>query len=262
MARRFFIIDGHAQIFRAYYARMTELTAPDGEPTKATYVFCQMLLNLLRNLQPDYLAMTLDVGSENVFRREIDPQYKANREPPPPDFGPQADRIVSIVDAMNIPTLSLIGFEADDLMATMCHRLAGEDLDIYLVSRDKDLEQLITDRVCLYDPSKNAAMGREELLANKGYTPEQAIDIQTLCGDNVDNVPGVPGIGPKTAAKLIAKYGSAGAVLEHADELTPKQRENVKAFEEQMPRTRALVTLRRDVDFPFELERCSAQRFT
>ncbi len=259
MSRRFYIIDGHAQIFRAYYARMAGLNAPSGEPTKATYVFCQMLLSLIRDQQPDYLAMALDVGAENVFRREIDPAYKANREPPPEDFAPQADRIVSIVEALNIPILRQKGFEADDLMATICENLADEDVDIFLVSRDKDLEQLISDRVRLYDPGKNVVMGREELQRAKGYAPEKAVEIQTLAGDTVDNIPGVPGIGPKTATKLIAKYGSAQAVLEHADELTPKQRENVKAFAEQMPVTRQLVTLRRDVELPFDLQRCSVE---
>jgi len=258
MSKSFYLIDGHAQIFRAYYARMADLNAPSGEPTKATFVFSQMFLSLIRDKRPDYLAMTLDVGSENVFRRKIDPAYKANREPPPEDFAPQADRIVSLVESMNIPLFRQMGFEADDLMATICQRLADQDVDIYLVSRDKDLEQLISDRVRLYDPGTNTVLGADELAAAKGYQPEQAIEIQTLTGDGVDNVPGVPGIGPKTAAKLIAKYGSAQAVLDHANELTPKQRENVLAFAEQMPITRQLVTLRRDVDFPFDLQRCAA----
>ncbi|MFH0982069.1 MAG: DNA polymerase I [Planctomycetota bacterium] len=257
MSKTFYIIDGHAQIFRAYYAPFTRLNAPSGEPTKAAFVFCQMLVSLLRDKQPDYLAMALDTGTENVFRRKLYPDYKANREPPPEDFGPQADRIVGIVQALSVPVLERVGFEADDLMATLCERLARKDVDIYLVSRDKDLEQLISDRVRLYDPGKDTVMGREELLAEKGYPPERAVEVQTLSGDSVDNIPGVVGIGPKTAAKLIAQYGSARAVLEHADDLTPKQREHVKAFAEQMALARQLVTLRRDVDFDFDLQRCA-----
>jgi DNA polymerase I len=261
MPKCFYIIDGHAQIFRAYYARMPGLNAPSGEPTKATFVFSQMLLSLLREKKPDYLAVALDTGAEHVFRLSIDPEYKANREPPPPDFGPQADRIVRILETLNVPLLQLIGFEADDLIATVCARLADQDVDITIVSSDKDLDQLITDRVRLYDPGKARITGREELLAEKGYTPEQAVEVQTLSGDSVDNVPGVRGIGPKTAAKLIAQYGSAEAVVAHADELTPKQAENVKAFAPQLATTRQLVTLRRDVDFPFELERCAVEAF-
>ncbi len=257
MSKTFYIIDGHAQIFRAYYARMPGLTAPSGEPTKATFVFSQMLLSLIRDRQPDYLAVALDTGAENVFRREIDPAYKANREPPPPDFGPQADRIETILEALNIPIFRKVGFEADDLMATICENLARQDVAVYLVSSDKDLEQLISERVRLYDLGKNVVIGRKELLAEKGYAPEQAVDIQTLSGDSVDNVPGVVGIGAKTAAKLIAQYGSAQAVLDHADELTPKQRDNVKAFAAQLETTRRLVTLCRDVDFEFDLQRCA-----
>ena len=258
--KTFYIIDGHAQIYRSYYAPFRDLTSPTGEPTRATHVFCQSLLNLIRTRRPDYLAMAMDVSDETVFRHDIYPEYKANREPPPEDLPPQAERIVSIVEAMGIPVVRLAGFEADDLMATICQRLTKADLDIYLISKDKDLEQLLTDTgpgggsVRLYDPGKDEVIDAASLLETKGYRPGQVVEVQTLAGDNVDNVPGVKGVGVKTAAKLIAKYGNAQAVIDHADELTPKQKENVLAFAEQMPVTRELVTLRRDVDFPFDLE--------
>ncbi|UCG17455.1 MAG: DNA polymerase I [Phycisphaerales bacterium] len=256
MRKALYIIDGHAQIYRSYYARVPPLTSPSGEPTKATHVFCQSLLNLIRTRRPDYLAMALDVSDRTVFRCEIDAQYKANREPPPDDLPPQADRITSIVRAMGVPVFRKEGFEADDLMATIVERLSGRDLDIYLVSRDKDLDQLISDRVCLFDPLNDDVIDRARLADSKGFTPEQAIDVQVLTGDPTDNIPGVAGIGPKTAAKLVAKYGSAEAVVAHADELTPKQRQNVLAFAERMPITRQLVTLRRDVEFDFDLDAC------
>ena len=255
-----YLIDGHAQIYRSYYAPFRDLTSPSGEPTRATHVFCQSLLNLIRTRRPDYLAMAMDTSDETVFRRDIYPDYKANREPPPEDLPPQADRIVSIVEGLGIPILRLAGFEADDLMATIVHRLADWAIDIVLVSKDKDLEQLLREAppgggsVRMYDPGKDRVIDAAGLVEAKGYGPAQAIDIQTLTGDNVDNVPGVKGIGAKTAAKLIAKYGSAQAVLEHADELTPKQRDNVLAYADQMPITRQLVTLRRDVDLDFDLE--------
>ncbi|MHC4610669.1 MAG: 5'-3' exonuclease, partial [Planctomycetota bacterium] len=254
-----YLIDGHAQIYRCYYAPFRALTSPAGEPTRATHVFCATLLNLIRTRRPDYLAMAMDTSDETVFRRDIDPDYKATRQPPPEDLPPQADRIVSIVQAMNIPILRLAGFEADDLMATIVERLSDRPVDIFLISNDKDLEQLLRKgvsgggSVCMYDPGKDRLTDDGALREAKGYGPEQAVEIQTLTGDTVDNVPGVKGIGVKTAAKLISKYGSAEAVLDHADELTPKQRDNVLAFAEQMPVTRQLVTLRRDVDFPFDL---------
>jgi len=254
VSKSLFVIDGHAQIYRSYYAPFRPLTSPTGEPTKAVHVFCSMLFNLIRNRKPDYLAMTLDVSDRSVFRCEIYPQYKAQRDPAPEDLPPQADRIIEIVAAMGIPVLRLQGFEADDLMATLAKRIAGDEVDVFLVSKDKDLEQLITDHVFLYDPSKDTVLDRATLLEQKGYTPEQVIDIQTLCGDTVDNIPGVPGVGVKTAAKLIAKYGTAQAVVDHADELTPKQSQNVKAFADNLAMTRRLVTLIDDVPFDFELE--------
>ena len=259
MPKSFYIIDGHYQIHRSYHAPFRQLNSPSGEPTRATHTFCQSLFNLIRTRRPDYLAMVLDVSDRTVFRCELYPEYKANREPPPEDLPLQADRIIQIVQAMGIPVYRKEGFEADDLLATIAHRLANEDVELYLVSRDKDLDQLISDRVFLFDPMKDQVLDRGKLMETKGYAPEQAVDIQTLSGDPTDNVPGVVGIGPKTAAKLVAKYGSARAVLDHATELTPKQCENVLAFADQMPITRQLVTLRRDVPLDFALRDC---RFT
>ena len=261
MSRSLYLLDGHAQIYRAYYAPFGQLTAPGGEPTRATHVFCQMLLNLLRQRRPDYLAMVMDVSDKTVFRTEIDPNYKANREPPPEDLPVQADRIVSILEAAGVPILRKEGFEADDILATLTARLDDPQLHIYLVSKDKDLEQLLSQRVSLYDPGKDEIITPERVVESKGWCPEQAVEAQILTGDSVDNVPGVLGIGPKTAAKLLEKYGSARGVIEHADELTPKQRENVLAFAPRLEITRKLVTLRDDVPIDFELERAAVRRF-
>ena len=263
MARSFYIIDGHAQIYRAFYAPFRELTSPTGEPTRATHVFCQMLFNLIRDRRPDYLAVVMDPPVEavkSVFRYEIDKQYKANREPAPAELYTQADRIVSIVSALGIPIFCVEGFEADDVMATITHRLRNQNIDVLLVSRDKDLEQLLSDHVCLYDPNKDEVIDPVSLQEKKGYAPEQAVDVQTLAGDLTDNIPGVPGVGVKTAAKLVNRFGSAEAVLEHADVLTPKTGERVRAFADQLPITRQLVTLRRDVPFEFDLSHCKLDR--
>ncbi len=241
-----YLIDGHAQIYRCYYAPFRELSSPTGEPTKATYVFSQMLLSLVRDRRPTHLAMVIDVGGVPTFRDAIYAEYKAHREPPPEDFAPQEKRILTILEAAGVPILRLPGFEADDVIATLVEQARGRDLDVFLVSKDKDLEQLLAERVRMFDPNKGEIIDPDRLFAEKGYRPDQAIDVQTLTGDSVDNVPGVKGIGPKTAARLIAKYGSAEAVLKHADELTPALKTNVLAFAGQMPRTRELVTLRRD----------------
>ena len=251
-----YILDGHYQIYRAYYAPFAPLTSPKGEPTKGIHVFCATLFNLIRSRRPDYLAMVMDVSDETVFRRDLDPEYKAHREPPPEDFAQQRDRILSIVQAMDVPILRVPKFEADDLMATIVKRLADRDINVFMVSTDKDLEQLITDKAFLYDAAKDVVLDRSAMEEKKGYPPELAVDIQTLTGDSTDNVKGVPGIGPKTAVKLINQYGSAAAVIDHADELTPKMKENLKAFADRLEITRRLVTLRDDVPFDFDLESC------
>ncbi len=262
MAKSLYIIDGHYQIYRSFYAPLptVNLSSPSGEPTQATYLFCQILFRLLRDRKPDYLAMAMDVSDETTFRRELDPQYKANREPPPESLHVQVDRIVSIVTTLGIPIYRVPGFEADDLMATMAHKLRDEDIEVYLVSVDKDLEQLISDKVRLYDARTGEVLYPETLMEKKGYAPQQAIEIQTLTGDTTDNIPGVYGVGPLKAIDLIKKYGSAGDVLNSADKLTPKMRERVKAFADQLPLTRQLVTLRRDVPVEFALDECSADR--
>ena len=251
MAKNLYIIDGHAQIFRAYFAPFRDLTSPAGEPTKATYVFCTMLLKLIAQAKPDYLAMAIDGPAKKLIRREMYSEYKTNRPPVPEDFPPQVERIIEIVKKMGIPVLELEGYEADDILATAASQFASDDLRVVLVSRDKDLDQLVNPNVVLFDPMKNEIFDAAAIEAKKGYAPEKAVEIQTLMGDTSDNIPGVPGVGPKKAAQLIAKYGSAGEVLAHADELTPKLRENVLASAETMALSRQLVTL--DCDAPIEL---------
>lgn len=260
MPKSLYLIDGHAQIYRAYYAPFGNLSAPSGEPTRATHVFWQMLLNLVRDRRPDYLAMVMDVSDETVFRRSIYPEYKAHREPPPEDLPVQAERIVTMLEALQLPILRVPTFEADDIIATLVRRHAGPDLHVYLVSKDKDLEQLLSPCVSMYDPAKNEVITPQTLLETKGWPPEKAIEAQILTGDSVDNVPGVPGIGPKTAAKLLQKYGTARAVVEHADELTPRQRESVLAFAPQLELVRQLLTLRDDVPVELDLERARPER--
>ena len=256
MPRSFYIIDGHAHIFRAFYAPFRELSSPSGEPTKATFVFTQMLLNLIEQRRPDYLAMAIDSGTEEGFRRRLYPQYKSSRPPPPPDFQAQEARILSIVRDAGIPIFVQSGFEADDLIATMVHRLRGGDWDIYLVSRDKDLRQLLDEQTRMYDPHADKLIDAESLRRELGYGPEQAVEVQTLMGDPVDDVPGVAGVGEKTAARLIQRYGSVDGVLQHLDELTPKLRESFKSCADMLPTWRQLVTLRADAPIDFNPEAC------
>ncbi len=262
MARKtLYLIDGHAQIYRAYYAPFGALTSPSGEPTRAVHVFMQMLLNLLRDRRPDYLAMTLDVSDKSVFRVDIDPEYKANRQASPEDLGPQIERIVSILQAMKVPILRRRGFEADDVIATLCRRFDDDDLDIIIVSKDKDLDQLLGDRVSMYDPGKNCDIDVSAMIEAKGYGPDQAVEAQMLMGDSTDNIKGVLGVGPKKAAQLLQEYGNVENIIAHADDLTPKLRENMRAFTKRMDTVRQLVTLRDDVELSFDLADSEVEKF-
>src|SRR5947207_365144 len=256
MAKSFYIIDGHAQIYRAFFAPFRELSSPSGEPTKATYVFTQMLMNLIDQRKPDYLAMVIDSGDESVFRKEIFPDYKSTRQAPPDDFFPQEKRILEIVKDTGVPIFAKPGFEADDLIATIAKKLCDDDFEIFLVSKDKDLRQILTPCIHMYDPTADEVIDEKKLEEKVGYGPREAIEVQTLMGDAIDNVPGIPGLGEKSAAKLIKKYGPAAAVLSNLDELTPKMRENFENFGDRLPIARQLVTLKTDVEFSFDADAC------
>ncbi|MCE5280454.1 MAG: DNA polymerase I [Planctomycetaceae bacterium] len=253
MTDTLYIIDGHSQIYRAYYAPGPTLTSPTGEPTGAVHVFCQMLFKIIADRKPTYLAMAVDGPAERLLRRGVYADYKITRKPAPEDFRPQAQRIIEIVRAMGIPVLEAVGHEADDIMATAATRYAGDDLQVVLVSRDKDLDQLVGPNVILYEPMKGETLDAPAILATKGYPPDKAVEVQALAGDVSDNIPGVPGIGLKTAAKLIAQYGSADEVLNHADEQTPALRQRLIDGRAAVALSRQLVELHRNVPLDLDL---------
>ncbi|MDY7109001.1 MAG: DNA polymerase I [Planctomycetota bacterium] len=257
-----YLIDGHAQFFRAYYAIRGGMRSPvTGEPTHMTFGFVGMLLKLLRENQPDYLAVVIDAaGDRETFRSELYPQYKANREPPPDDFRPQVQRCLSLLEAMHIPVIAEEGVEADDTIAALIKRLRREhpDVDIRIVSRDKDLTQLLGEGVEMFDPNRDEPVTPADIFKTEGVKPEHVVDILTLMGDTVDNIPGVPGIGPKTAAKLILQYGSVDNLLAHLDEIKGKRRENIEAAKEQLAISRQLVILKDDLEPMFDLEEATA----
>ena len=256
VVKKFYLIDGHAQLFRAYYAPFRDLTSPTGEPVKAVYVFTQMLLNVLRAEKPDYVAIAFDVSDSTTHRKGWYPEYKANRDRSPEDLHQQFMRLREVIEALGIPTFELEGYEADDLIATLAERLTGQPVELRIASKDKDLHQILTPTVKLWDPSKGDLLDDELLRIEKGYGPENAVEIQTLVGDSTDNIPGAVGVGVKTAVKLINTYGTADAVVANVDALTPKLRENLLVHAEQMDLTRRLVTLDRQVPMEFDLEAC------
>ena len=199
-AKKLYIIDGHAHIYSAYYAPMRPMLSPAGEPTKVGYVFTNMLLGLIDRQKPDMLVVTMD-SKGPCFRADIFPDYKAHRKPMPEDMPVQIDRVVEIVEAMGIPILKVKGFEADDLIGTLCKQASAKGIDTYICSKDKDMLQLLDEHVRTFDVKKKIETTPEVLHENMGVTPAQFLDVLALQGDTADNVPGVPGIGG-SAVKL------------------------------------------------------------
>lgn len=242
-----YLIDGSGYIFRAFHA-LPPLTRPsDGLPVGAVHGFCTMLWKLLQESKiseaPTHLAVIFDAGRE-TFRNKIYDKYKANRPPPPDELVPQFALIRDAVRAFNVPCIELDGYEADDLIATYARDVVSRGGDVTIVSSDKDLMQLIRPGVVMLDGMKAKKIGRDEVLEKFGVPPEKVVDVQSLAGDSTDNVPGVPGIGVKTAAELINEYGDLDTLLDRAGEIKqPKRREKLIEFAEQARISRELVKL-------------------
>jgi DNA polymerase-1 len=251
------IIDGHAQFFRAYYAIRGGLSSPvTGEPTNLVFGFISTLFSYIRAQKPTDLVVVIDAaGDTETFRSELYPEYKAHRDPAPEDFHPQVERCLEALKLMGIPVLGIAGVEADDVIATLVRRMraARPDAHIRMVSRDKDLGQLVDAHTTLFDPQKNTDLGLEQLFDWKGVRPEQVIDLLALMGDASDNVPGVPGVGPKTASALLAEYGSIEGIYENLDKIKGKRHESLAASRDLVALSRKLVTLKDDCDVPFDL---------
>ncbi len=269
-----YLIDGYAQFFRAYHAIRTPMSSPvTQEPTNLTFGFIGMLLKLLRGEgkiggRPEYAAVALDVsGDRGTFRSQLYPEYKATRPPPPDDLPVQVDRCLRTLQAIGMPVIGSEGFEADDVIATIVSRLhhdaaaAASAPRIRIISKDKDLKQLLVDQnVELYDIHTDTIIDAAAYESETGIKPTQVIDMLALMGDTVDNVPGVEGVGPKTAAQLIAQYGSLDNLIAHAEEIKGKRGESLRAAIPQLPLSRQLVTLRHDAPIHFDLGEADTTR--
>ncbi len=253
-----FLVDGSGYIFRAYHALPPLNRKSDGLQVNAVLGFCNMLWKLLRDMpeddRPTHLAIIFD-KSEITFRNKLYPDYKAHRPPAPDDLIPQFALIREAVRAFDLPCLEQVGFEADDLIATYA-RLAGErGATTTIVSSDKDLMQLVTDKVTMYDTMKDRRIGIPEVIEKFGVPPEKVVEVQALAGDSTDNVPGVPGIGIKTAAQLIVEYGDLEQLLFRAGEIKqPKRRESLLENAEKARISRQLVLLDDKVDLEVPLD--------
>ena len=257
MNKELFLVDGSGFIFRAYHA-LPPLTRPDGTPVGAVMGFCNMLSKLLATHQDAHIAVIFDAARVN-FRNEIYADYKAHRPPAPDDLIPQFPLIREAATAFGLPTMEMEGFEADDIIATYAKLAEAEGLKVTIVSSDKDLMQLVRGDIKLLDPMKQIMIGEAEVFEKFGVTPKQVIDVQALCGDASDNVPGVPGIGVKTAAELINTYGNLENLLDSLALIKqPKRRETLETNAELARISKKLVTLRDDVPVPLPVQQLVA----
>ena len=241
-----YLVDGSGFIFRAFHA-LPPMTRPDGTPVNAVYGFVAMLMKLLSETDADHIAVIFDAARKN-FRNDIYPEYKAHRPDAPEELIPQFALIRKAVEAFNLPSVEMEGYEADDLIATYARLAVAAGADVTVVSSDKDLMQLVSDRVTMLDAMKNRVIGPAEVVEKFGVGPDRVVDVQSLAGDSSDNVPGIPGIGIKTAAQLIMEYGDLDTLLARAAEIKqPKRREALMEKADMARISRQLVRLRDDV---------------
>ena len=251
--KHLYIIDASWFIFRSFHA-IPLLNRADGTPVNAVFGFTTLLMKLLEDLQPDHVAITFDAGRK-TFRNDIYGAYKANRSEPPEELIPQFDLVRDATRAFNLDCIEVPGFEADDLIATYTRLAVEAGANVTIISLDKDMMQLVSDNVRLLDVIKNRSVGPEQVVEKFGVGPEKVVEVQALAGDAIDNVPGVPGIGPKTAAQLIREYGDVETLIARVQEIKqPKRRTSILENAENARISRRLVRLRDDVPIRVPLE--------
>ena len=251
---RLILIDGSAYIFRAYYG-LPPMNRADGTPINAVFGFTNMLVKLIEDYRDDKMIVIFDAAREN-FRNTIFKEYKANRGETPEDLIPQFEIIRQCVDAFNIPQLEIEGYEADDIIATYCKLAEKQKIDSIIVSSDKDLMQLVTKKITMLDPMKNKKIGIDQVIEKFGLPPEKVIQIQALTGDKVDNIPGAPGIGPKTALQLIEEFGDVHKLIKNANQISQEKRRNIILDHEQdILLSLELVKLKDDIKLPIDINK-------
>ena len=258
--QRLVLVDGHGLAFRAFFALPYTMATASGELTNATFGFTSMLLEVLKAHAPDYLLVTFDTG--RTFRHEQFEDYKAHRQPMPDELKPQIERMKGVLEALNVPIYEADGFEADDVIGTLSKQAAAQGLQALVVTGDSDLLQLVDEHVHVVMPGRQRfgeyrLYDREAVLTRYGFEPVRMIDFKALVGDKSDNIPGVPGIGEKTASALIADYPSLEAIYEHLDDITPTRARNALAGNRESAFfSRELATVIRDVPVDLDVTRC------
>jgi len=248
------LVDGSSYLFRAFHAMSrNDLRSSRGEPTGAMLVVLNMLYKLLDDYAPEHIAVVFDAPGK-TFRDDLYAEYKANRPPMPDDLRPQIEPLIAAVEANGIPVLRIKGVEADDVIGTLARRAAARGLAVVISTSDKDMAQLVDDGITLLNTMSETQLDAAGVKEKFGVKPEQIIDFLALTGDTSDNIPGVPGVGPKTAAKWLAEYENLEAIVDHAEDITGKAGENLRAALEQLPLYRQLATIVCDVELEIEPE--------
>ncbi|MFH0943305.1 MAG: 5'-3' exonuclease H3TH domain-containing protein [Candidatus Beckwithbacteria bacterium] len=260
--KRLVLIDGHALVFRAYYAYPSSLTTPEGEQINAVYGFASMLLTIIKDLHPEYLAMAFDLDKP-TFRHQEFVGYKAQRPEVDVELKDQLERVREVVRTLNIPIFEVEGFEGDDVIGTLACQAKNikDEIETVIVTGDKDALQLVDNgRVLVYVPARGKVEARiydEAAVEEKmGVEPEQLIDLKALAGDSSDNIKGVSGIGPKTAVEMIKKFGSVEKIYENLDKLSPAILKKMTEGFEDAVRSKRLVTIVCDVPLSLDLRAC------
>mgnify|MGYP001273703314 FL=1 len=260
MSENFFIIDGHSQLYQAYYA-ITGLTTPKGQPINAVYGFTRMLRKIIKEDKPCYMAIAFDTKGP-TFRHIEYKEYKSHRKPTPDDLVSQIPLLYDVINAYNIPLFAIQGFEADDIIGTISKKLSKKNIECTIITIDKDMDQLIDKHIKIFNPRKKEIRDTEKLRKEKGIEPENVIDILALGGDSSDNIPGIPGIGYKTALKLIREWKSLENVISNVDKIKGKKKqENLLKYTELARLSKRLATIDTEVPLDFNLEACRLTNF-
>ena len=250
------LIDGHSQAYRAFFGVKTPLTTRDGEPTTAVYGFIRKLLSVLKEHKPDYVAVSFDTG--DTWRHAEFAAYKATRDAMPDEMRTQLRRIEQFLTAFGVPVVTYPNFEADDVLGTLARQAEGQGVDVLILTGDRDMFQLISDRVrILYTKGgptpETVIYGPPELWERYSLRPDQFVDLKALVGDNSDNIPGVPGVGEKTAIKFLGEYGTVENLYAHVDEIGgPKTRQSLVEAHDAVERNRRLMRIVTDLDVTFD----------
>ena len=240
------LVDGSSYLFRAFHA-LPALTNSQGQPTGAIVGVVNMLRKLRNDYQPTHFAVVFDAPGK-TFRDDLYAEYKANRPPMPDELRMQIERLHEIIRAMGLPLLVIDGVEADDVIGTLARQAAEQGMDVLISTGDKDMAQMVDEHVTLVDTLQDTVLDREGVIAKFSVAPEQIVDYLTLVGDTSDNIPGVPKVGPKTAAKWLQQYGLLDALVVHADEIRGRVGENLRASLDQLPLSKQLATIKCDVE--------------